>query len=223
MFCLNFSVLPILCANRCSCYYLQKERANVLNCSNASLTSLANLRVPDETTWLIADSNKIQSLCTTDNLGNISRLDLHSSEITFICDDYFHYLGSQGHLEYLNLANNTLTKFEKSIQTLTSLKTAFLAGNPIDCTCDTIWLADWLVNFTTPSGEKVVRDYQEVTCHGGEFNGSYVYKLKMRCDPVLSKLVGCYWRLRSCYLTFLKLWSKITFNFSIGHLSSWSC
>ena len=176
----------------CSCYYLQKKRANVVNCSNISLTSLENLKVPNETTWLIADSNKIQSLCPSDNLGNISRLDLHSSEITFICDDYFQYLGYQGHVQYLNLANNSFKNFEESIKKLTSLKTAFLAGNPIDCTCDSLWLTDWLMNFTTPSGEKVVRDYEKITCYGGEWDGTPVYKLdpvEMGCYPVFTKLV----------------------------------
>ena len=131
-------------------------------------------------------------MCPADNLGNISRLDLHSSEITFICDGYFQYLGYQGHVQYLNLANNSFKHFEESIKKLTSLKTAFLAGNPIDCTCDTLWLTDWLVNFTTPSGEKVVRDYEKVTCYGGEWDGTPVYKLdpvEMGCYPVFTKLV----------------------------------
>ena len=137
------------CADGCSCYYLQKEKANVLNCSNMSLASLENLRVPDETTWFIADSNNITNICSATNLMNITKIDLHSSGVITICDEYFEVLANHGIVYVLNLANNKITTIGSIITKLTSLETAYLAGNPIDCTCNTLWLTDWLVNFTT--------------------------------------------------------------------------
>ena len=123
---------------------------------------------------------------------NITRIDLHSSGIITICDEYFEFLAEHGKVDVLNLTNNSITTLGTVITKVSSLETAYLGGNPIHCTCDILWLTDWLVNFTTPSGEKVVRDYEKVTCYGGEWDGTSVYKLdpmEMGCYPVLTKLV----------------------------------
>ena len=61
-----------------------------------------------------------------------------------------------------------------------------VSGNPIECTCDSTWFADWLMNFTAPSGVRVVKDYDEVTCSGGEWNGTAVHEVdavEMGCFP----------------------------------------
>ena len=72
---------------------------------------------------------------------------------------------------------------------LVFLKSIYLGQNPIDCTCETLWFSDWLVNSTTPSGERIVQDFQNVTCFGGKWDGIPVYKLdpiEMECYPVFT-------------------------------------
>ena len=65
----------------------------------------------------------------------------------------------------------------RDIETVTDLDEMYLAGNPIDCSCDASWLAHWLVNFVTPSGVRIIKDYMNVTCSGGSWNGTRVNQL----------------------------------------------
>ena len=178
------SASPQTCSNGCQCFFFEEEEANVLNCSNTPITDLNNLEIPEETTWLVADSNKINRLCAKLNFGNITHVDLHSSQIVQICGDFFQDLALSTKIKYLNLADNKMTKFTRDILQVSTLEEVYIAGNPIECTCDTIWFADWLLNSTTPYGVRIVRDYKNVACFGGEWNGTRVYELnavKMGC------------------------------------------
>ena len=86
--------------------------------------------------------------------------------------------------KFLNLARNNLKTFPKTFS-VTNLTQVHLAGNPIDCNCEMLWLANWL-NATDPhSGNRIVKDYYQVVCIGGEWNGIQVYKLsaeQMGCN-----------------------------------------
>ena len=179
---------PVACSSSCYCYYLQAERANVLNCSGSDVEQFNNLDIPDGTTWLIADDTNIGHLCPTFSLKNITHFDCQSSNITSICDDFFlslsHSNGSN--VTNLNLANNHLKSFSKSLKKLTSLETLYLSGNPIECTCDNAWLVGWMTNFTTPFGDRIIRDYTNVICADEKWNKTAFYKLnhkKMGCYP----------------------------------------
>ena len=113
-------------------------------------------------------------------------MDLHSSKIEHICDDTFQNLAQNDKIKYLNMAYNGITKFSKNIVHIKSLEEVYVAGNPIECNCDTFWFVNWLTNFTTPSGVRIVKDYMNVTCSGGKWNGTRVHKLdavKMGCFP----------------------------------------
>ena len=86
---------------------------------------------------------------------------------------------------HLNLAWNNIKKFNKIIKELTNLHEIFLAGNPIECSCDTLWFADWLEHFATPSGARIIKDYRDVRCASGIGNGTRVYQLD-------GFILGCY-------------------------------
>ena len=179
-----FPVSPVNCSNVCTCYYLQKEKANVLNCSNVNFESLNALEIPEDTTWIIANFNNIPHLCSGSDIPSVRHIDFQSSGIVSICDEFFETIKKRN-VKYLNLAWNEITKFSEIFKEATNLDAIFLAGNPIECMCDTLWFADWLEHFTTPSGERVVKDYREVKCTSGLGLGTRVYQLD-------GYEIGCY-------------------------------
>ena len=179
-----FPVLPVNCSNVCNCYYLQTEKVNVLNCSNANFDSLSALEIPEDTTWIIAHSNSIRHLCSGSDIPNVQHIDFQSSGIVSICDGFFKSI-NKTNVTHLNLSWNSITKFNQIIKEVGNLSEIFLAGNPIECSCDTLWFADWLEHFTTPSGDRIIKDYQEVRCASGIGNGSRVYQLD-------GFQIGCY-------------------------------
>ena len=178
------SGLPLQCSDNCWCHYFFGEKANVLNCSLANITSLTQLQIPNKTMWLVAKYNHIPNLQWSDNLKTIQHIDLQNSSVQRITDDFFSKIKSIKEIAFLNFANNYLSVFPKSLKG-TSFLQVYLAGNPIDCNCQMLWLADWL-NTTDPhSQNRIVQDYKQIVCVGGKWNGTQVYKLS-------SKQMGCY-------------------------------
>ena len=127
-----FSVYPVNCSDGCHCYYFHQRQANVLNCSKSDTTNFNYLEIPPATTWLIAASNDISKLCFNSSLENIVHIDIQKSNIISICDECFSKLATEGNITYLNLAQNNITMFSETLQTVHSLEEVYLAGNPID-------------------------------------------------------------------------------------------
>ena len=179
------SASPLHCSCNCLCYHLFEENANVLNCSQTNVTSLTHLLIPNETMWLVAKYNHIPNLQWSENLDSIQHLDLENSGVRNITKDFFSQITAMKKTKFLNLASNDLKVFPKSLNGTNFLE-VYLAGNPIDCNCHMLWFADWL-NVTDPHSEnRIVKDYQQVVCAGGNSNGTQVYKLsaeQMGCIP----------------------------------------
>ena len=142
------------------------------------------MEIPEDTTWIIANFNNIPHLCSGSDIQSVQHIDFQSSGIVSICDEFFETTKKRN-VKYLNLAWNKITKFSEIFKEVTNLDAILLAGNPIECTCDTLWFADWLEHFTTPSGERVVKDYQELRCASGLGIGTRVYQLD-------GYEIGCY-------------------------------
>ena len=159
--------------------------ANVLNCSHTNVTSLTELRILNETMWLIAKSNNISYLQWSENLDKIQHFDLQNSGVRQITDDFFSKIKSLNKTKFINLASNELKAFPRTLGG-TIFSEVYLAGNPIDCNCEMLWFANW-VNTTDPHSEnRIVKDYKQVVCTGGKWNGTQVYELsaeQMGCDP----------------------------------------
>ena len=168
------------------CHYNWDEKVNIFDCSNTNITSLA-LQFPNGTTWFIAKSNHIPRLDWSQNLSHIQHLDLQNSSIQHIADDFFSKIQTMKKAKFLNLENNNLRSFPKSLNG-TNFSQVYLAGNPIDCNCDMLWFAHWLNTTEPQSQNRIVKDYKRVLCAGGKWNGTQVYTLnaeQMGCFPVI--------------------------------------
>ena len=60
----------------------------------------------------------------------------------------------------------------------------YIAGNPITCDCNMLWLISWMNKFSS-DGARIVRDYENVKCSNTS-TGKLIYKLtavEMGCFP----------------------------------------
>ena len=169
----------------CSCYRKFEQTPSVLDCSNSGMTSLSDILVPNETSWLVAKDSKIEHLQWSEesrrNLQQMKYINFANSSISSIDPNFFLKLSTLGKIRYLNLADNKLKSFNKNIKKSGLLEEIYLSGNPIDCTCGILWFVKWLSYDT-----KIVKDLQSIRCVGGEWDGAQVYRLtkeQMGCLP----------------------------------------
>ena len=143
------------------------------------------LRIPNETMWLVAISNHIPRLDWSKNLSHIEHFDLQNSNIQYITDEFFSKIQTMKKAKFLNLAKNNLKTFPLTLNG-TSFSEVYLAGNAIDCNCDMLWFAHWLNTTEPQSQNRIVKDYKRVVCEGGRWNGIQVFNLNpvnMGCFP----------------------------------------
>ena len=135
--------------------------------------------------WLVAKSNHIPCLQWSESLKDIKHFDFQNSSVQYITDDFFSEIRTAKKFSFLNLANNDLKIFPKSLNG-TNFSEVYLAGNPIDCNCDMLWFTEFLNRTNPQSGDRIVKDYEKVLCSDGRWNGTQVYKLRaveMGCFP----------------------------------------
>ena len=138
--------------------------------------------MPNETMWLVVRSNHIPYLQWLESLQDIEHFDLQNSSVYHINDEFLSKITAIKKAKFLNLANNKLKTLPKTLNG-TSFSQVYLAGNPIDCNCGMLWLTNWL---NATDVRRMVKDYKQVVCAGGRWNGTQVYKLspiRMGCYP----------------------------------------
>nr|QNL15336.1 toll-like receptor 28 [Littorina littorea] len=94
--------------------------------------------------------NKLASLsfATFTIFSNLSRLELMSTDISYIPDGAFDSLKN---LYWLNLTQNditTVTKQTFSVETRQRLRVLYLDRNPFSCSCQILWFRNWFVSDT---------------------------------------------------------------------------
>ena len=197
------------CGQDCKCNYNITQRANIFTCSGPNYTALSET-VPEFTNWIEFENTKITGLCGSyaylkKPMSNITNLNLFAGQIEFLCDETIEEILYNSNIKSINLAKNNLKRIPKQFNETTSwkrhnLEKLWLGGNPVQCDCDMLWLISWLNN-TRVSGNRLVQDYQDVICKGGNVDGIPVYKLtrvQMGCYPekvamwiiIVSSVVG---------------------------------
>ena len=126
------------------------------DCAHAGLTQIPK-SLPIDTDWLILSGNNISSIQTEDLkfLPILSRLDLKQNKIKYIPQDFAEYLSNKSNAVNLSISSNERQKFESS-KVFTQLS---LSQNQFDCTCDKMWMKNWLIK-----NRDMVQDYHAVDC-----------------------------------------------------------
>ena len=153
-----------------------------MNCSAGDRSRFPT--VEPKTDWLVVANGNLSNLCYGVGLDNIKSLVLKGNNITSMCDKFGENLNKIG-LNHIDLSENALTRIPKSFEGLEHVNTPLLSKNQYICDCTMLWMVDWLVNFTTVSGKKIVSDYVNVVCHSGQMVGTPIYLLD-------SGKMGCY-------------------------------
>ncbi len=159
----TFSVLPVPCLDRCTCFYSTMDAANTVDCSHNNMTKLPTEVLP-QTEQLIMARNNMQTLRSmAKNLSQVKHFDLHDCHLKKISEKTMTALLA-GAMK-VNLSGNKLQKLPSVLATENFTTKLWLANNPFECTCDMMPMRDWLVNTTN------VMDKQNITCVGGKWKG----------------------------------------------------
>ncbi len=153
------------CPKSCTCDYIQ----NRMKCANldgliASLNSeyqqhsgLQPIEALD-----LSNNHLVKVTNQLEMLENLKELNLSYNSLTHVSKWRFKHLQkldlSHNHItsaklaklpiniQYLNLSNNDITYLPLSLMKLKKLRAIELDGNPINCTCDTLHVRNWLTS-----------------------------------------------------------------------------
>ena len=124
-------------------------------------------------------------------MTEINHIELKYNNISKVC---WNFVKSMGHLDYIDISNNNITALPKEVTDLSNM-TLYIGNNPYTCTCDVLWMANWL-NISTANN--IVKDYQQVRCESGKKQGigKPIYELtKENLDcfgfPIVPVVIPC--------------------------------
>ena len=154
--------------------------------------------LPEHTNWLLLSGNNFTSLNTlniqnTELFQYLTKLDLHGSQIRNSSSELLDTFAENNNLTYLHFYI-----LPENVQNLSSLQILKITGNKFKCSCDNIWMKDWLLNETD-----LIEDYENVLCQ--MTSGKWIPIVKMDkadmgCNPseVFSvwKIAGRYLQIR---------------------------
>lgn len=151
----------LTCPEHCSCSEVQRKRYTY---NHAKCTSLDGLRKLGKTSDLhsldLSSLNLTKITNQLDKLTNLSRLDLADnrlSEINALSTKRIRVLNLSGNritsgklakipstVKSLNLTNNDITILSEHFKHFVHLRSLELADNPLNCTCETLDIRNWL-------------------------------------------------------------------------------
>lgn len=148
------------CPEHCACITVQRQHSSY---NHAKCTSLSGLRQIGRTATIQSlDCSNIGIAKLTnqlDKLTNLTQLDLSNNQLSELTGlkrridtlNLSHNRITSGKLsripsyvQHLNLSHNDITYIPLDFKKLIHLKTLELNGNPINCTCDTLDVRNWL-------------------------------------------------------------------------------
>ena len=151
----------------CTCYRSPWLKVNIFKCHNKGLTKIPDSVVMD-TDWLILSGNNFGSINNyTEYLNTITLLNLSSSNIDYIDDIVMESILQN--VKQFDIRKNKLTKLPKSIVKASRDTKLWISGNPYECSCDMLWMRDWLLSSNS------VIDKENVTCIAKHSKGTPFY------------------------------------------------
>ena len=132
------------------------------DCSNSGLTKIPP-SLPDDLDWLLLSGNNISFLGVEANnnvtLQHISKLILQNNRIANISKKFLDIFVNNSKLSFLDISSNNLKFLQKYIRNITSLETLKIWKNNFQCSCDNIWMRNWIVN-----NNEIIEHNKEVKC-----------------------------------------------------------
>lgn len=148
-----------ICPSHCSCTELQPDHHIHAKC--ASLEGLRQLGKTSELYSLDLSSLNLTKITNQlEKFTSLSKLDLHNnhlSEINSLSLKRIRTLNLSwnritsgklsnfpAHIKHLNLSHNDITILTENFKLFVNLESFELADNPLNCTCETLDIRDWL-------------------------------------------------------------------------------
>ena len=130
------------------------------DCSNSGLTQIPP-SLPEDLDWLFLSGNNITfpAAKNIELLDNISQLDLLRNRIANISPEVLNILFQNSRHLYLNIAFNELRSLPQNIRNLSSLENLSISDNKFECTCDNIWMKDWILKKSS-----IIQNYKDIKC-----------------------------------------------------------
>lgn len=149
------------CPEQCSCVEVPRRGYAYIHAKCTALDGLKKLgKTPELHSLDLSSSNLTKINNQLDKLTNLSKLDLADnrlSEINVLSTKRIRVLNLSGNripsgklskipstVKNLNLSNNDITILEESFKHFTQLRSLELADNPLNCTCETLEIRNWL-------------------------------------------------------------------------------
>lgn len=169
------------CPQGCLCQNKPAENLLHVNCNSKGFTHLPS-KIPkiesppnnQYTLKLEMNNNRIRTLTHENYTSLLSDLSLSGNQLEDVGDAAFTGMTI---IKHLNLENNKLKKISPKIQYLLKFEDTSLSNNNFQCTCDMVWMKDW-INFAPIDDPN--RDMQ---C---TFENEDVYKIREVSESLLN-------------------------------------
>ncbi len=146
--------LPPTCESDCHCFAKLDNGHHVIvaDCSNSQLTQLPSI-LPAETEWLILANNSISHLHYQTYFKHLSKLNLHGNKIGNLTKHFVDDLIYSSQITHLSIAHNQLKSLPRNVLNFTLQSSISVSGNPLRCSCDSVWMKHWVLNNSNIMGQ----------------------------------------------------------------------
>ncbi|KAK3578923.1 hypothetical protein CHS0354_035552 [Potamilus streckersoni] len=174
------------CPAQCVCTKTVALELITVVCDNDMVESLPNVIPEGKYVALSVHSRNVRELSDRNYFRNVTDLDLSSSSISSIHDDFLHNFES---LSTIQIYDNSLMTLPEGIQNmnLDNLTSLYLHGNPFKCDCHSKWMKSWL-----QKNRVKIPDLNQVLCQSGQANGKPIITAldsDFVCDGISLSLV----------------------------------
>ncbi len=153
---LTISAFPVSCSYdkyECFCHYDVHTSRNVTKCVGQDLDTIPTA-VLNHTDFLDLSNNSIKSVCLerewTPENGNTTFNNKEEAMVLGVnkeChtgNNALNMLAEQYGVKEIDMRNNELISLPQSIEKFPNTSKLWLGQNPYRCSCDMLWLRDWL-------------------------------------------------------------------------------
>ncbi|XP_045156373.2 protein toll-like [Mercenaria mercenaria] len=129
------------CPSGCFCQDRPHNDTFLVDCTGAGLTEMPDV-IPDHSRSkleLILDGNSIGALKNTTYLPQIYNISIVGNQLNSLDKDVLSGMNATR----LDFRNNRITTIPREIKKF-SYSSVQLSGNPLECDCDSMWMAEWI-------------------------------------------------------------------------------